>query len=294
MSIKKICALLLCFVMALTLVGCKSKAVRETEKLINAIGTVTVESEEAVKAAEAAYEALSEEDRAEVENYQTLTDARTALDAAKLEALRQALLGTWSCDCDIGPILREALEQQVSELGMSVDDYAIDYQIKMDLTFNEDGTYAFAPDQDSKTAATDKLSESVIPFVRDMVFHTAVAAVKEQGLSDADITNWDELADVLGMGEDEFFQMAYEMTKEDFSKYFVSLVGLSQFAESLSMEGKYQAEEGRLCLSSGKDAEATGDRAVTFSLGNGVMQWTNGTLELTDPLDYPLTFTKNA
>ena len=50
---------------------------------IDAIGTVTLESEAAITAARTAYDALSEADKALVTNYSKLTDAETALAALK-------------------------------------------------------------------------------------------------------------------------------------------------------------------------------------------------------------------
>ena len=48
---------------------------------IEAIGTVTLESEAAIEAARAAYDALTEEQQALVSNYETLTAAEQALEA---------------------------------------------------------------------------------------------------------------------------------------------------------------------------------------------------------------------
>ena len=59
-------------------------AANGVEKLIDAIGTVTLDSEEAIKAARGAYDALTEEQKAQVGNYQTLLDAEAKL--ADLEA----------------------------------------------------------------------------------------------------------------------------------------------------------------------------------------------------------------
>ncbi|MBE6989300.1 MAG: hypothetical protein E7426_00960 [Ruminococcaceae bacterium] len=87
MRLRRWCALLLCGAMLLTLTACKSGEVRETEKLIDAIGAVTAESGTAIDAAAAAYEALSEEDRAQVENYLVLTEAQDALKVATTEKL---------------------------------------------------------------------------------------------------------------------------------------------------------------------------------------------------------------
>ena len=79
---KRIWALLLAVLMLTMLSGCISKAVKNTQTLIDAIGEVTADSEPAVEAAEAAYEALSEKDRDAVENIAVLRKAREDLDSA--------------------------------------------------------------------------------------------------------------------------------------------------------------------------------------------------------------------
>ncbi len=58
-------------------------AVAETERLIDGIGEVTLESEEAIAAARAAYDALTEEQQKQVGNYKVLTAAEAALAALK-------------------------------------------------------------------------------------------------------------------------------------------------------------------------------------------------------------------
>ncbi len=62
------------------------KAADAVEKLIDAIGTVTLNSEEAIKAARGAYDALTEEQKAQVGNYQTLLDAEAKLAQLKKDA----------------------------------------------------------------------------------------------------------------------------------------------------------------------------------------------------------------
>ena len=83
---KKIIAIVLVLSMCLSLTACKSKEARDVEKLIEAIGEVTLEGESTIISAENAYEALEEEDKAEIENYEILTTARTTLDALIYEA----------------------------------------------------------------------------------------------------------------------------------------------------------------------------------------------------------------
>lgn len=114
---RTITALLLLAAICLSLCACGAGSVqagadpaqnasaKSTEKLIKKIGTVTAESEEAVKAAEAAYNSLSEEEKGEVENAQELFAARSALDSAlrvrKVESLIDA-----ACNPETGDIYR--------------------------------------------------------------------------------------------------------------------------------------------------------------------------------------------
>ena len=73
------------------------------EKLIDAIGTVTLDSEEAIKAARGAYDALTEEQKAQVGNYQTLLDAEAKLaDLKAVDAVEKLIdaIGTVTLDSE--------------------------------------------------------------------------------------------------------------------------------------------------------------------------------------------------
>ena len=73
------------------------------EKLIDAIGTVTLDSEEAIKAARGAYDALTEEQKAQVGNYQTLLDAEAKLaDLKAADAVEKLIdaIGTVTLDSE--------------------------------------------------------------------------------------------------------------------------------------------------------------------------------------------------
>ena len=62
-----------------------SRAARDVMEAIDALGAISLQSEEAVASVEALYDALSEEEKAEVANYDVLTAARQALDQLKLQ-----------------------------------------------------------------------------------------------------------------------------------------------------------------------------------------------------------------
>ena len=79
------------------------KAADGVEKLIDAIGTVTLDSEEAIKAARGAYDALTEEQKAQVGNYQTLLDAEAKLaDLQAADAVEKLIdaIGTVTLDSE--------------------------------------------------------------------------------------------------------------------------------------------------------------------------------------------------
>lgn len=91
---RKIAAVLV-LLLVLSLCACKSKEVKNAEALIAAIGEVSLESGDAIAAAQSAYDALSGEDKADVENSADLTAALDAYqviyDAAKAEQLIAAI-----------------------------------------------------------------------------------------------------------------------------------------------------------------------------------------------------------
>ena len=91
---KRFLALMLCAVMLLTLCACgKSEAAQAVDDQIAAIGAVTLESEAAIAAAEEAYRALPDKERAQVENLAQLEQARTELRRTQFAAAYVPLLG---------------------------------------------------------------------------------------------------------------------------------------------------------------------------------------------------------
>lgn len=93
---KKIIALLLALAMCFSLCACgKSEAVTNVEGLIDAIGEVTSESESAITVAEEAYNALTEEEKAKVENYAVLNAAKERLGILLCEQFEESFVGEW-------------------------------------------------------------------------------------------------------------------------------------------------------------------------------------------------------
>ncbi|MBE6981426.1 MAG: hypothetical protein E7437_03785 [Ruminococcaceae bacterium] len=73
---KKALSLILAIAMSLSLCACgKNPAVQNVETLIKNIGTVTIDSGDAISAARIAYDALGKEDKSNVSNLDKLTEA---------------------------------------------------------------------------------------------------------------------------------------------------------------------------------------------------------------------------
>ena len=87
-KMKKVFIGIIAIIMVLGLVGCgKSNEVKTVEELISAIGTVSIESGEAIHSASDAYSALNEKQQKEVENIATLQDAeKSFVELAKKES----------------------------------------------------------------------------------------------------------------------------------------------------------------------------------------------------------------
>lgn len=87
---KKVISLFLAVVLCLSLTACgKSEAVKNVEAMIDALGEITLESIDAIRSAEDAYNALTADEQKKVENYKSLTAARDAY-------FELALVGDWA------------------------------------------------------------------------------------------------------------------------------------------------------------------------------------------------------
>lgn len=75
-EIKSIIALCIIMLQCVFFIGCgKSEAVKNAESLIQAIGTISFMSAESIQTAQIAYDALDNDEKKKVENYQLLENA---------------------------------------------------------------------------------------------------------------------------------------------------------------------------------------------------------------------------
>ena len=136
------------------------KAADAVEKLIDAIGTVTLDSEEAIKAARGAYDALTDAQKELVGNYQTLLDAEAKLaDLQAADAVEKLIdaIGTVTLDSeeaikaarDAYDALTDAQKEQVGNYQTLLDAEAKLAQLK------KDAEKPSQPEQPEKPATGD-------------------------------------------------------------------------------------------------------------------------------------------
>lgn len=132
---KKILSAIVCFILVFGLVGCAPKAVKKTQKSIEKIGEVTVKSIEQIQTANRLYDALTEEEKTQVENYNVLEKANKRLaeilyaeikiqieDSAKLES------GFFAQYYDVNALVKARTNAQNAVDNSNVDEYVGVYQ----------------------------------------------------------------------------------------------------------------------------------------------------------------------
>ena len=263
---KKFIALAMVCAMVLALVGCgKSAAVKETERLINDIGTVTVDSDQAVEAAEAAYEALSQEDRNQIGNYDVLTAAREALDAAKLEALRQSLMGTWQVELDVKDALIAEIDAQFAGLETSFGDYLEQFDLVMRMELKADGTYHMVPDTTKMETSLQSFRDAMIPFIRGYLQYYIAEALTQSGI-EGDFSTLEGLEKAIGMDLDSAIEQSLNMSLTDYVDSLMEDMDVEGLFSEAKQEGRFKVEPGKLYLSDSLDKEPDESQSNAFTL----------------------------
>ena len=271
-----------------------------SEKLIDAIGEVTAESEDLIAKAEAAFAALTDEQKSAVANAGVLTEARekleAALEAARLEALRQQLVGVWMHKVEMGPtitsVIEASLAQNYSGFGLKFSDYLDSYVMGMKLSLNDDGTYLLEADTDVMQEENEKLGKAIVEYLSACGLASMGEYCVENGLAETAPTTWDEVDEVLSLSEEVFFVRIYGKSKENLASYYSGIMADSLTSEESKENGSWQVEEGRLLLDDTGGNDFSDESAINYVLEGGVMTWTDGTMPLADPMEYPAVFDK--
>ena len=139
-------------------------AVKDTIDLIDAIGTVTLESEEAIKDARTAYDSLTDAQKGLVTNYKVLTDAEAALKQLKDDkAAADAVIALID---SIGEVTAE--DDQLIKDARAAYDALTDAQIKLVTNYEKltaaekEIAFLLATDEDKAAAdAVEKMIEDI-------------------------------------------------------------------------------------------------------------------------------------
>lgn len=149
--IRTVTLVMLIAAMMLSLTACKSEETKNVEDMIDELGTISLESESAISAAEAAYRALSEEDQADVDNISTLLSARDKHNVLIIDSVEDAIefIGAVSLDSN-DPIAAawELYDTLPNDLKNQVDNF------------------------DVLEAATDELAQAVMKQIKDVKLMT--------------------------------------------------------------------------------------------------------------------------
>ena len=261
---KRFLAILIVCVMALSLSGCgKTAAVKETERLIGAIGDITTESVSAVEAAEAAYSALSDAEKNDVKNYAMLEEAREKLDAALLEALRKSLTGIWTLEMDVTESLADRTAPLYADQNVSISDYMEPCSLRMTLELQEDGVYRLTADEAALAQIRETLRQAVRACTEEYLLRGIAAELQKTGI-EGDFTTREGIEEAMGKTLDEIITSTLGMGLDEYAA--VSMEGILTDSAELNAEGRYLVQPDALYLSDTPDQEPDGTKKAAFSL----------------------------
>ena len=296
-TVKKLLALCLCLALLTALAGCgKSEYVKNAEALIDAIGEVTADSGEAIEAAQKAYDALTDEDKAKVDNADVLPEAQAALEAAleakaaaELEALRQALLGTWLAESDQVDLVVESVDASLGDDRISFRDYADSFIVPVVLELREDGTYHLYVEEDKLDETFNGLKTSVVPFYEDYLLLMLCDTFAENGVEG--LSSWEDIERVLMTDKETIIFNGLGMSIPEFVDQLFSQEMEANLSATVEREGRYFVEQGKLHLSVNLDSEPKDGDYESFALADDVLVLTDysGT-SLAEGMVYPMTF----
>ena len=296
-KMKQVLALCLCLALLLALAGCgKSEYVKNAEALIDAIGEVTADSGEAIEAAQKAYDALTEDDKAKVENADLLPAAQTALQialeekaAAELEALRQSFVGAWKAELDEIELLCQSVDSSLGDPRISFRDYLDSFVLTVMLEFNADGSYHMYGEAAASEATVAALKEAVVRFYDDYILLALCDTLAESGYGS--MSSWAEVESKLGMSKANIIFASLGMSLSEYVDTLFNEESVDQLFSAMNREGRYLVEPGKLHMSQSADEEPADGDYESFTLEGDELILTNfsGTSILED-LVYPMAF----
>lgn len=283
---------LACFLLC----GCgKNSAVRRVEEKIAAIGYVTVDSEAAIEEAEAALNALSLKQREKVENASILTAAReTWRNAvaekeeqerqARLQTLRQQLIGTWNFTQDVTDLYAQTLDKVMTSMmgpsDMHFTDYVDTISAEGSLTLLQNGTYKIGFDKAQQERFVDSLMTPLTKYYNEMMRAVAKELLMMEGVYVEDARSDEAWIAATGMSFDALMAADMGMSEDGYMDYLMQMLRgmlLDMLGQNPDKMGNYQVEEGRLLISGSLEEPVDEGRFVSFSLDGDRLTFTGFT-----------------
>ena len=187
---------------------------------------------------------------------------------------KNELLGTWTAEADMAPIMVREVDDNVDLGDQGIDiksygDYLGTLPLRITLELHKDGTYAQRVEESSVEDMKAKVTSATIAYYHDIFRLAIVAGLREAGI-DADLSSDEAIEGILGMSMDE----ALESTLgSDMESYVQSVMGSTwdDLADNLKEEGKYKVEDGKLFLSAGLEYDVDPNVYHPYTLQDGVL-----------------------
>ncbi len=196
---------------------------------------------------------------------------------------RNSLEGTWKGDLNIAPVLAAAVDNEVdlSEIGdiepVSFGDYLDDCVLTLCFEFKSDGTYTENVEEDSLERVKPIVRESVIAYYTAIMEQALAEGLRRGGVT-ADLSTHEALEAVLntytGMGIQEVIESTLGMSLEDLTDSMLTEEQWDEILDGFRGEGKYEAKDGKLHLSAGKEYEVDPEVYDTYTLIKDVLTLT--------------------
>ena len=255
-----------------------------TEDLIDAIGKVTEESEEAVLEAEKAFAALTEEAKEKVANAGILSKAREELDAALAST---KILGTWEAESDLIDTLVESVDSSLGDYDFTFADYLDSFPVPVSLELREDGTYSVSSNRAKLEDTFVVLKEATMNFYSDLFLMILSEQMRASGLGT--FSTWEEIEDYFGMDKDALFVQFSSMSLSDLVDSVLGDDMIDMLMDEITFNGQFKAEDGKLFLSRSESAEPDSN-PYDYVLDGNTLTLTGFNGEDMLGLEYPVVF----
>ena len=173
---------------------------------------------------------------------------------------KSPLAGTWEGRMDISGQAAAWTEAALEGLAPAaaggeelpeLSDYLGDFGFGYIIVFNEDGSYSAGPEEGELSACLESLGESVKEYYRQYMFRALCRTAEDMGLG-GDINSIQQLEQLMGVSMEEAVSQILGMDLDALAETLRE--GLRAKLAGLELEGRYEAGDGELLLSSGPEA----------------------------------------